>query len=153
MKRLIAIILLVSLFSGCICPSSSQQSSTSEGAPTTQSQSGGGITTQSQSGGGITTQSQSGGAPTTQSQSGGGITEKLTDLATAISSGQSYNCKYTYSDVESEISVKGNKFRSQTTTQGITYNTVSDGVWAYSWQEGQKTGTKMNIQELENNVQ
>lgn len=96
MKRTIAIILLISLVSACI----------SSGG-------GEGGEKPGQQGGSIKT------TTTLQTSSGGGIVDKIIDITTAIASGQSYKCTYTYEGVQSESWIKGERYYSKTTSGGV----------------------------------
>ncbi len=86
-------------------------------------------------------------APTTLKASGG-LTDRLTDLASAMTSGVGYKCTYTYDGVASESWVKGQKFFSTSTVDGVASNMVSDGTWMYTWAEGETEGVKFNIADM-----
>jgi hypothetical protein len=143
------VIALAILVSGCLCG----------GGDTTQTTDNLGATDQ----GPVTTLAEAisgGGAPTTQpatptthkatvtTQKPGGLTGAITDLAAAITSGAALKCTYTYQDIVTESWVKGKKFSSTSTVSGMTVNAVSDGVWMYSWNDGEKTGVKFNLEEM-----
>ncbi|MFH1054586.1 MAG: hypothetical protein V1744_00670 [Candidatus Altiarchaeota archaeon] len=87
-------------------------------------------------------------SPTTTVKPSGGIVNKLTNLASAMSAGVAYKCTYSYNNVQSEGWVKGEKYYFKTTMPETTGYAVSDGVWMYSWEEGQNKGYKFNIEEM-----
>jgi hypothetical protein len=86
---------------------------------------------------------------TTQAASGG----ILSDLSAAISAGVGYKCTYTYQDITTESFVKGKKFLSKSNVNGQTGNALSDGVWMYSWSDGQQQGFKFNLADMQKNAQ
>lgn len=48
-----------------------------------------------------------------------------------------------------EMLVKGKKFTSEVTAQGMKAHSISDGTYIYAWVEGQPQGTKMKLVETE----
>jgi hypothetical protein len=137
------LIVVAILVSGCLCGGGdTTQTTDTQGA-----QEQGSATT-------LAEQISGGGAPTTQpatqtTQKSGGITGALSDLAAAVSSGAAYKCTYTYKDIVSESWVKGKKFYTKSVMSSMTVYAMSDGVWMYSWTEGEKTGMKFNLKEME----
>jgi len=115
-------VLLVLLASGCVC-----------------SPGNGGNVSQT------TVTQPSGSVQTTTTVKSGGV---LSDLAAVISSGQAYSCNYTYDNVHNVMVLKGQKYKSDVTYQGKAGHVISDGVWAYTWSEGQNAGIKFNIADM-----
>ncbi|MFH1404305.1 MAG: hypothetical protein ABIH11_08565 [Candidatus Altiarchaeota archaeon] len=86
---------------------------------------------------------------TVKGQEGAGIVEKVTDLAVAMASGKSYKCTYTHEGDTVETWISGEKYKTKVSVVNTTYHTISDGTWAYMWEEGADTGTKMNLKEMQ----
>lgn len=84
--------------------------------------------------------------PTTQKA--GGLTEKITDIAEAMTSGLSYRCTYTYQNIQTDSWIRGEKFMSESEVEGEKSYALSDGKWMYTWGGGQPQGIKMNIAEV-----
>ncbi|MCX6695286.1 MAG: hypothetical protein NTU61_03220 [Candidatus Altiarchaeota archaeon] len=123
MERLsVLTVLMVLMASGCICPGPDGQDSTTGGDSTA--------------------------TTLTSSSGGGGIGGALADMAAAIASGQSYRCVYKYQGIQSETIVKGEKFKSTASVGGHVSHSVSDGVWMYSWSEGESQGIKFKISDM-----
>lgn len=154
MKYFLITCMLVLFVSGCISSGGGQAVTTTQAAA-----SGGGqavTTTQAAAAGGGQTGQQSQPVQTTvvvQTTQSGGIAGALNSIASAINSGAGYKCTYTEEGVENQMSVKGQKYHAKTTSNGQVINSISDGVWAYVWVEGETTGTKFNIKDLEGSTQ
>ena len=86
--------------------------------------------------------------PATQKTSGG-VADKITDLAAALSSGVAYKCTYRYEGMQTEAWVKGEKSYTKSRVQGKLQHSMTDGVWMYTWSEGEKEGVKYNLAEME----
>ncbi len=80
--------------------------------------------------------------------SAGGASSILGDISSAVSSGLPYECVYTYQGTEVTTQVKGQKFRSSVNVPEGLMNSISDGVWIYSWVEGSGKGTKFRIADM-----
>jgi len=149
MKRTIIVltILFALILSGCLCPGPSGD--TSGGVTATTVKTGGVTATTVKTGGVTATTVKTGGVTaTTVKSSGGVVSDALSSLAGAISSGQAYKCTYNFEGYVSEMWVQGDKYHSKSTVNGQISHAVSDGVWMYSWQEGANTGIKFNIAEM-----
>lgn len=86
---------------------------------------------------------------TTIGGGGEGMTARLTNLASAISSGSGYKCTYTYEKLSAEAWVKGGRFLAKSSFEGKIQNSLSDGTWMYMWSEGERDGMKFNIKEMQ----
>ena len=84
----------------------------------------------------------------TTTQSAGGVVSGIKDLVSAMSSGGSYSCTYSFNGLSTDALIKGKMYRSHSTVEGVSYTTVSDGTWVYSWAEGAATGVKFNIEKM-----
>ncbi|MDD5111666.1 MAG: hypothetical protein PHG85_03910 [Candidatus Altiarchaeota archaeon] len=84
----------------------------------------------------------------TTTQAAGGVVSDIKDLVSAMSSGGSYRCTYSFKDVSMDALIKGKMYRSHSTVEGVSYTTVSDGTWVYTWAEGAATGIKFNIEKM-----
>ena len=124
MKKIIIILIVLAYMTGCIC-------------------SGGGSDESVQKTGGQTTSET---PQTTQAK--GGVVESIKDMASAIASGGSYKCTYTVEGAKADIWIKGEKFKSTVKAQGMVFNSISDGEWAYIWRNGEKEGMKNNLDEM-----
>ena len=141
-KFLIASMLVIVLFvSACIGSNSTQGGQQAAGQQDTGQQAAGQQNAGQQGGQAVST--------TVAQASGGGIVDRLSDIASAVTSGQAYTCTYTYEGVQSQILVKGQKFKVQLSTNQGLMNEISDGVWIYIWTQGESDGMKMKIQKAE----
>jgi hypothetical protein len=84
----------------------------------------------------------------TTTQAAGGVMSNIKDIVSAMSSGGSYRCTYSFNDVSTDALIKGKMYRSHSTVEGVSYTTVSDGTWVYSWAEGAATGIKFNVEKM-----
>lgn len=79
-------------------------------------------------------------------------TESLAmSLKDALLSGQAMRC--TYNDGQGEVSslVKGSKVRVEGMSMGENQGKgwmINDGEWMYTWSDGEKKGTKFNVQAM-----
>ena len=71
--------------------------------------------------------------------------DTLSDIKAAMASGLGYKCVYSFEGTTAETMVMGENFRSKTKTEGFEINTLSDGIWIYTWIGGESTGTKFRV--------
>ena len=83
---------------------------------------------------------------TTSTQVGG---ESIADIAAAIASGAGYKCTYSSDGTYTETYIKGDRYHSMMDMEGTPFHSLSDGVWSYSWIEGQDNGFKLRLSDLE----
>jgi len=131
--KLVPLVALLLLVSGCM--SGTQTTTTDTVAPSTVAKNTG-------------NEQQPQQAATTTTQKAQTITDKITNLASAMGAGVGYRCTYTYQGLQSQGWLKGDKYYFESTTaQGTSY-ALSDGTWMYTWQKGQTKGIKFNIAEM-----
>jgi hypothetical protein len=156
MKKFMAVagLVLVLFVSACIGSNSNQGGGTAQQAGGEQggqqgvAQEANQQTTQPQGGQQSSQQHGSQAVSTTLVQaSGGGITDQLSNIASAVTSGLAYTCTFTYEGNKTEMLVKGEKSKLQMDSGEGVINELSDGTWIYIWTEGSDTGMKMNIQQ------
>ncbi|VVB51515.1 Uncharacterised protein [uncultured archaeon] len=136
---LIAAVLVVSI-SACLGGQQTQTTTTS--SPSSPSDSNTAVS------GGSESPQQATTTTVSNNDNSGGVVDKIKDLTAAIASGQAYHCTYTYQGVTSESWIKGEKFKSKSTVDSKVGYAISDGVWMYSWVDGEKTGVKFNIEDM-----
>ena len=87
---------------------------------------------------------------TETSSQGGGVINSIKD---AMGLGQTMKCSYTETiegkKFVSEAYIKGEKYKAVNSEDGKKMTSLFDGTTVYSWTEGEKTGTKMEMKCLE----
>lgn len=137
----VPLVALLLLLSGCMGGSD---------AKTTSQDSGGAGATEATAAGATVKTTQAAGQvrATTTLKASGGLTDRLTDLASAMTSGVGYKCTYSYNGVASEGWFKGQKYFFKSASNGVVSNALSDGTWMYVWEEGKSEGFKFNIADM-----
>ncbi|HHQ45127.1 MAG TPA: hypothetical protein ENN13_03215 [Candidatus Altiarchaeales archaeon] len=87
--------------------------------------------------------------PATTTTQGQGVVDRLTDMAQAMASGGSYKCTYNYEGLQTTSWVMGEKFKSTSVLTGMEFNSISDGVWIYSWNSDESQGMKLRISDFQ----
>gem|GEM_PF-3996484 len=73
----------------------------------------------------------------------------LSDMATAMSAGTPYECEYRFEEGSGRVWIDGEKYHSMVDSQGQNVNSLSDGVWVYTWMRGEKQGQKIKLADME----